>query len=534
MPDTGESTTDRRERLSAARDDIAGADSKNGLIGAIRKALEVSAPVGDPDVLETLGTTYRKQADQAEKVHDEVESVARSGLPEVWVGDTGARAADVVAAAYRDADQMAVAFRAAGSALMTLSTAVESARAEDRGGREQLREALTILGDEDGFFDDMVEKDAEEAERRRAQSVAGAGAERLHAAAVTADDAARAAARELNKYAAEARAARMDTGELSAADRLALADTGVAGGDREHNEILTATDLDRAGQRMDRMSPADRARFERMLAEASTPEERAYLTKAMAAGYDVDEVAAFRDKIHGKDPVWLQRHLTPYVTRDDSLADEGRNPDGSNVNSDQADFNGERWSQEGPTCVPSSVVTGRAMVDPVYALEMTGGPSGQEEDTGAFRERLRDEQSRLYEEGDGGYAYDFPFGRERTGMDLEGQTEIADKEISPHTGSEYHQQDVRSADARRDVLPDIERSVAEGKPVPVNIEGKDEHGDRVGHAVMIVGQEGDMLQVYNPWGHTTWISEDDFVDGRMDRTADNRMPDAYSVHLPAE
>jgi len=43
-----------------------------------------------------------------------------------------------------------------------------------------------------------------------------------------------------------------------------------------------------------------------------------------------------------------------------------------------------------------------------------------------------------------------------------------------------------------------------------------------------------MLQVYNPWGTTTWVSEDDFVNGRMDKASDNRMPDAYAVHLPAD
>ncbi|UKY54694.1 hypothetical protein [Streptomyces inhibens] len=110
-------------------------------------------------------------------------------------------------------------------------------------------------------------------------------------------------------------------------------------------------------------------------------------------------------------------------------------------------------------------------------------------------------------------------------------------EISPHTGAAYDFQESRSADARRDVRPDIEKSVAEGKPVPIGVEGYNKRDERSGHAMMITGQEGNMLQVYNPWGTTTWISEEDFVNGHVDKASkasDNRIPDAYAVHLPAD
>ncbi|MGI5408385.1 WXG100 family type VII secretion target [Streptomyces chartreusis] len=538
MPDAGESTTDRRQKLAEYHDSISSADSKNDLIGAINNALSVSAPVGDPGVIEGLAKTYRKQIDDVADVQRRVQKVANEGLPDAWVGSTGARASEVVMAAARSAEQMEQAFSGAAGALFRLADALTNAKSQDKGGREQLREALGMLGGEDGFFDDMVEKDAEEAERLRARNIAATGARTMHSAAVVADDAARAAARDLNKLASEARAGQMQTDNISAADRLVLADIAGPGGPAEMNELLTANDLERSGRAMERLDAREEAEFERMLAEAKTPQERAYLVKALAAGYDVKEVGEFRDKIHGKDPAWLQRHLTPVTTAGDSMNDEGVNTsgpkEGSNHNTDQQTFNGERWSQEGNTCVPSTVVTGRAMVDPVYALELTGGPSGQEDDPGAFRERLRDEQHRMHDEGDGNNEYDFPFGSTPDGMDNDGKTEISNKEISPHTGGEYEFQEVRSADDRRDALPDIERAVAEGRPVPIGVEGKDEDGDRVGHSMMIIGQEGDMLQVYNPWGTTTWVSEDDFVNGNMGKASDKDLPDAYGVHLPAQ
>ncbi|OEJ43521.1 peptidoglycan-binding protein [Streptomyces agglomeratus] len=534
MPAAGESTTDRREKLAGHQRSIAGADDKNTLIEAIRDALNVSAPVGSPSTLDDIAKRYAKQADEARDVQDRVEQVALTGLPDAWVGSTGARAQEVVSAAARAAAQMDEAIRGARRALILLSDALTTAQSEDKGGREQLREALGMLGGEDGFFDDMVEKDAEEAERLRARNIASAGAKTMHAAAEKADDAAREAARDLNKFAAEARAGRMKTDNISAADRLVLADIGVAGKDPETNELLTANDLERSGKAMERMNAQDQAKFERMLAESKSPQERAYLVKALAAGHDMNAVSEFRDKIHGKDPAWLQRHLTPVTTAGDSMDNEGLNPDGSNKNTDQHAFKGEKWSQDAPTCVPSTVVTGRAVVDPLYALELTGGPSGQEDDPAAFRERLHDEQMRLHEDGDGANEYDFPFGSTPAGMDEEGKTTITNNEMSPHTGSEYTYQETASADARREVLTDVEKSVAEGKPVPITVEGKDKNGDYVGHSMMIVGQEGNMLQVYNPWGTTTWISEDDFINGNMQKASDNRLPNASGVHLPAE
>lgn len=531
MAAAGESTTDRREAIAGHRKSVSDAGDKNALLDAIGKLLDVSAPVGSPSTLDGIAKTYKSQADDAGDVQTRVEAVARSGLPSVWVGSTGAKAAEVVAAAGRSAEQMEEAFRKASKALYDLSDALTSAQSTDESGRGQLRQARTLLGDEDGFFDDWVEKDAEEEERKRAQKIAVGGADELHAAAVKADDAARTAARVLNKFASEARAGQMRTDEISAADRLVLADIGQVGGPLEQNELLTANDLERSGRYLEKMSPQEQAEFERMLADAGSPQERAYLVKALAAGYSLDEVGEFRDKIHDKDPVWLQEHLSPITTGYGSKVDMGVNDQGANVNTEFQKFEGKEWSQDGLTCVPSSVVTARAMVDPVYALELTGGPTGQENDAEAFRERLTDEQLRLHEDGDGadkGWFDDTP-----AGMNDEGKTDIANNEISPHTGSEYEARQLDSADARRDVLPDVEKAVAEGKPVPIGVEGHDEDGNWVGHGMMIIGQEGDMLQVYNPWGRTTWVSEDDFVNGNMQKASDNDLPDTYSVHLPA-
>ncbi|WP_330458403.1 peptidoglycan-binding protein [Streptomyces sp. NBC_00820] len=515
-----ESTTDRRKRLAELSGRISSAGSKNDLIDAIEDALGVRAPVGDPATLEALGKRYRGQADDAVRVRERVDKVARKGLPEVWVGDTSVLASEAVSAAGRDATQMSEAFEGGGKALLELADSVKDAQTQDVEGRAKLHEARRTLGGRDGFFDDWHEDDDEESTRMKARSVASAGVALLHKAAVTADDAARAAARDLDKWAAEARAGKMRTDELSAVDRLMLADTGNVGGDRELNEILTANDLERSGRAMEKLPPADRARMELLLTGASTPQEKAYLMKALAAGYSVDEVETFGGKIHGKDEVWLREHLAPVTT--------GNGP--SATGQEDQDFNGKLWDQDGETCVPSSTVTARAIVDPVYALELTGGPDGTDDDPEHFRERLTDEQLRMHDEGDGsnsGWLWD----RKPAGMDADGQVEISGKELGPHTGAGYQAQEMGSADDRRDVLPDIEKSVAEGKPVPINIERYDENGDWHGHSMMIIGQEGDRLQIYNPWGVTTWVSEEDFVKGDLSAAADDRYSAAHKGNV---
>lgn len=219
------STTERRAKLEECHKQLLDCDNKNEMIGLINTALAVPAPVGSPGTIELLGKRYHTQSRSAEEVTVKVSQVATSGLPEVWVGKAGVAASEAVQAAARAAQQMTEALQKGGNALLHLSDAVDAAQKLDRTGRGQLSEALDILGSEDGLFDSMVDTDEEEDAIWRAGTVATAGVEKMRSAARSADDAGRAAARDLNKFAAEARAGKMHTSGLTAADKLALADT---------------------------------------------------------------------------------------------------------------------------------------------------------------------------------------------------------------------------------------------------------------------------------------------------------------------
>ncbi|WP_228389673.1 peptidoglycan-binding protein [Streptomyces smaragdinus] len=517
--DPPESAADRAVWLGGLAEDVRGAGSKNDVLDFIDGALRVPPPDGDPGALESLARLYRSQTGYVAGVFEQVDQVSRKGLPEVWVGDTSVLASAAVAAAGRSAAQLGEAFQGCVVTLLTLADAIDDAQVKDRRGRSRLAEQKHALGGRDGFFDNLHENDGEEAERKAAADVSSQAIGLMSDAAAEVAEASRVAARELNKWTAEARAGKLETGQLTPVDKLVLADTGVGGVETELNEVLSADDLTRASAHMDRLKPGDRAEMERMLAQSSSPQERAYLMKTLAAGHTVAEIREFRKKIHGKSPDWLREHLSPVVSDRAGMKDKGQAPNGSNINKTPVRFDGQDWAQGGDgsegTCVASSTVMARATVDPVYALELTGGPTGQENDPDAFRERLVSEQHRLHEEGGGGDNWN--------GMDAEGREEITDSTVGSATGDDYERRELDSTAERRAVLTEIEKSVAEGKPVPVG-------GD--GHAMTIIAQEGDKLQVFNPWGTTTWISEDDFVNGRMSKASDERFPDANLVLLP--
>ncbi|MEU7728015.1 hypothetical protein AB0B78_22665 [Streptomyces sp. NPDC040724] len=60
----------------------------------------------------------------------------------------------------------------------------------------------------------------------------------------------------------------------------------------------------------------------------------------------------------------------------------------------------------------------------------------------------------------------------------------------------------------------------------------DVSGEEGAHAMSCIAQEGDILQVHNPWGPTTRGSEDDFNNGYTGKGYNSDIPNAYRVCLP--
>ncbi|MFJ1756877.1 peptidoglycan-binding protein [Kitasatospora sp. NPDC088134] len=513
----------QRERVEALGRTI---DSAHGMWGAgdLRDAVDAAirqpGPWGVPGAIGSLAEDFGWAAGQVDRVQAEVAGVARGGLPASWTGRVGEAAAEAVTAAAHDLTRTVEAHTRAARVLADLCDTLAEAQATHARAGGPLRHAADLLHEITGWggVPDPLEWDDDKMHEAQAEARYAIGL--MLNAAVRAEEAGHRAATELNQLAARAEAARMTGGGLSAADRLVLTDPAALG---DRNRILSADDAERAGRFLDRMDPADRDRTTALLAAAASPTERAYLTKALAAGHTADELAAFDGQIHGRTPAWLDYHLRP-------LRLDSADPRTGVEHRQTVSYLGVKWDQGPDTCVASSTVMARVAADPVYALGLTTGghPDDQKYDNPkAFADRLRAEQNRVYDGGREWYNH-LPL-IDPGGMTNSESVDVMNQEVGTPTGADYRNVALDDGNARRDVLVEVEKAVDEGKPVPVSIRGEGQ-----GHQLMIIGHSGDKLQVYNPWGYTTWVGEDDFVHDRMDSalTGPPRMNTAVSVRLP--
>jgi hypothetical protein len=498
-----------------------GFDSVNVMFGGIgtmkglaADGLKLPEPKGDPQSIADRANDYVKAAPKADAVSVELGKISSGGIPQVWVGEASEKASEVVNAAAKEVDRVVTTYQDVGRELDILAEALALAKAKYTDGYAAMVGVRNELDEVNNPFD----FEAAEEIKGKGQSAAAM----LRDAHVLAEDAGKKAASRLDDLASQARAGKLSSSHLTSADKLVLTQAAAPGGPEDVNAILTANDAERAGDRLDALSDADRARMDQMLDNAKSPQERAYLMKALAAGHNVGDIEDFDRKIHahGDDPQWLRDRLTPIVTEDHDTT-TGQN--------DEVTYKGEGWSQgQRPTCVAYSTMTARAQVDPLYSLDLTTGghPDDPKYDNPqAFHDRAVDESERIYDKGrEVGW---HPFGQ-GDGMNTKQGIDVANREISPATGGHYEHKDLDNTEDRRNVLPEIEHAVDNGKPVPVQVRGDG------GHQMMIIGHEGDKLQIYNPWGHTVWVSEDDFVNGHMDKASDSRLPNADGVHLPRD
>jgi hypothetical protein len=481
--------------------------------GLADSALKLPEPKGNPQQLADRAHDYLKAAPKADAVSVDLGKIAASQIPEVWVGEASEQASDVISAAAKEVDRVVAVYGDVGRELDILSEALALAKAKHNDGYA----AMVGVRNE---LDEAAPFDFGHAEEIKDKGITAATM--LRDAAVIAEDAGKKAASRLDDLASQARAGKLASSNLTSVDKLVLTQAAATGGPEDLNAILTANDATRAGDRLDALSEQDRARMDQMLDNAKSPQEKAYLLKALAAGHNVGDIEDFDRKIHahGDDPQWLRDRLTPIVTEDHDTT-TGQN--------DQVTYQGSGWSQDQrPTCVAYSTMTARAQVDPLYSLQLTtGGHPGDPayDNPQSFHDRARDESERIYSEGRKvGW---HPFGQ-GDGMNTKQGISVANKEISPATGGHYEHKDLDSNEDRRNVLPEVEHAVDNGKPVPIQVRGDG------GHQMMIIGHEGDKLQIYNPWGHTVWVSEDDFINGHMDKASDSRLPNADGVHLPRD
>jgi hypothetical protein len=144
----------------------------------------------------------------------------------------------------------------------------------------------------------------------------------------------------------------LGTSAQSSVDRIAgegaiaNAMTAMAGMD---DHLIGPHTLGRANAALDKLSPADHARFTAAMQSATTDEERAVLLKAVVSGTPMSDVEWLGTQVRGKNHAWLLSQTT--------LSDPGMTGGG-----DQQQYQ--------MTCGATTVEMVRGTYDPVYALRM--------------------------------------------------------------------------------------------------------------------------------------------------------------------
>ncbi|MFJ3789953.1 hypothetical protein [Kitasatospora sp. NPDC090091] len=492
------------------------------LLEGIDKALAVPEPVGDPGAIRARAQDYAKAAASFGKAAQDLSGIAGNQLPAVWTGSVAEHATQAVHAMSAETVTSKETLAEAAKVMEAWANDLQWAKSVDAQGRQQLQSAREKARKDPGGFDQGAR---EEALNGVAAQLSGAR---------RAESCGTSTASKLNQLASKARAERAGQGSIDPLAAVVLATEKNPGAGEDDGYILTPNQLDRATQILGVMPGGDQAAFRALLSNAKSPEEAAYLWKALAAGHSVADIQKFDEGIHphGDDPAWLAQHLVPATSTGDTNRESSDNIDvtyqGQNVNIDGYSVYSQRDVSD---CVAASTVIAQAKLDPLLMYQLTTG--GTPDAPGAdspenFEQRLQKTYIGEYIDGqkvDGRKTYP----KEDSGLGPKAQTYLADKDLGKATGADYEHVELESDEDRRAALTRIEKSVDEGLPVPITVRNSDS-----GHQMMIIGRDGDRLQIYNPWGFTSWVTEEQFVNSQLGglTPGDHPLNKSTALELP--
>ena len=283
----------------------------HSLLAAIDTALAVKAPAGDPDIIAAQADTYGRVAQLCQQVVDDELAVKTKSLPASWRGQAAESATQALGLLTLQAGGAQEAFAAAAKALASWADHLRTAQSQDAQGRAQLVVAGTVLSQL--FMQDLVSLHQSVIPAATREAAISGCHDRWEAANLV-SSAADAASASLGQWPEQAHAQQIRVPGVDALTAVTLAyyDDG---------SVLTPTAQMLASIHLDAMSVADRAAFEKLVADASSPTEAEYLFKAASVGsqgkptYSLGQLESFDAVIHphGNNPGWLHQHLDPGV-----------------------------------------------------------------------------------------------------------------------------------------------------------------------------------------------------------------------------
>ncbi|HEY4019577.1 MAG TPA: hypothetical protein VGM75_12865 [Pseudonocardiaceae bacterium] len=493
---------------------------------AIEEGLAPPAPTGSPSVIAAQAAAYATTAAQCGVVAKDISAVATGSLPRAWRGAVAETAAQAVSAVGADVQNMQTVLEKVVPALRTWANDLAKAQAADQTGVAILNEAmksLAFLGIEPWNLPTVMQQATD-------------GVDLRIAAAQLAQSTGTSTASLLNQLADQARAERVAENSMDPLSAVVLATETNPGGTVDGGKILTENELARGSQVLDGMSASDQASFQQLLAQCQSPQEAAYLWKALAAGHSLSQVQQFDAAIHphGNDPTWLAGHLTPDMSTGNNETSTASFLTYQGQQLGNLDHQGLGIYDQGNVndCVAASTVVAQAGLDPVTMLNLTtGGTANGDDSPAAFHQRLQNMYVQQYIEGQHADGDPNTYPKVDSGLGTSGENVLANQDLNPGTGSQYHYVGMGSDSDRQNALPGIEQAVDAGKPVPIDVTNGNE-----GHQMMIIGHDGDKLEVYNPWGYTSWVTESQFVNNQLGSLTstggDGSLKTADGLELP--
>ena len=195
---------------------------------------------------------------------------------------------------------------------------------------------------------------------------------------------------------------------------------------------------------------------------------------------------------------------------------------------------GQTYSQGSVNdCVAASTVVAEAKINPVLMLQLSTSSLG-------LQQALQQEYVSQYDLAQLSEGNTDPLKNptDGDGVGSTGVNYLANKDLGAGTGTNYQSVALNSPADRQASVQAIEQSVSSGVPVPMDIGGNVLQGDGStkweGHQVMIIGASGDQLEVYNPWGSTSWISTSQYVDGQVGSITGTTMNTPFHVEIPQQ
>jgi len=500
------------------------------LAQTIDAALGVPAPDGSSAVISAQGGAYLKAGATCKQVAQRLDDVARNKLPAAWRGDAAETAGQAVSALSAEAMTAENVLAQAGTALQAWADDLSTAQRDDRAGRETLRSAKGRLGPLGGWLSSFIEFD-DPGDFVIAVEEARAGIASMVNAASLAQNQGQATAGLLTYLADQARAERAAAAGLDPLDAVVLAGQQNAASDGG-GDILTVAELTRASQLMSGMSAAQQLEFDKLLAGAKSPEEAAYLMKALAAGNTMSVIEHFDALIHpyGNDLAWLSQHLAPDLA--DGTYDGVSFFHWPNL---KPGYGYDTYSQGGVNdCVAASTVVALVNLDPVFMLKLTTGDQpgvAGADSVSSFVHRLQQAYLSNYQAGQRADGDSGVYPEVDGGLTSTGENVLANSDLGAATGTPYRYVSLNGTGDNQAALSQIEKAVDSGQPVPIDVTNGND-----AHQMVIIGSDGGRLEIYNPWGYSMWVTNQQFLSdqlGPLTASQPPAMPTATGIELPS-